>query len=390
MKRVCCAVLSILLLVSTCGCGGRKNDYLADYDQLWSDLEANYPFFPVLQEEKGVDAALVREKYRPYVEHVKTLEQFMNVLDLVFADLLCFAHLSLIHRDRYEMLCSSASYWTDDSFDPWLELLTDPLTAETYASLPLPEGGGQSSAAEVTCRYYPSLSAAYFHFPTMMPLAEGENEDLIADYLATLPEVKHIIIDVTGNGGGSTAYWANVIVKPFGGVYRSSFRIYYQDSPINTHYYGGRDLAFVSELNSGVKLPDFAVQLNAAYYEEACFDVDFGESVLKNGDNAKRWVLTDSRGYSATEQFVAFCKQTGWATLVGDPTGGDGLGGNPLLLRLERTGLLVYLTTAMAENPDGTLNALRGVVPDHSAMKEKKSPLALCRQLIDEENARGE
>ena len=389
MKRVLCGFLSALLLLSTCGCSGRNNDYLADYDQLWADLERNYPFFPVLQEEKGIDAVLIRETYRPYVEKAESLEQFMNVLEIMFSQLLHFAHLSLIRRDRYEILCSSASLLQDDSFAPWVELLNNPRTVETYASLPLPQNTTQSSAPEVTCRHYPSLSAAYFHFPAMTVFGDAEETTLIADYLSTLPEVKHVIIDVTGNGGGSSAYWENVIVRPFGGTYGASFEVYYQDSPINRHYYAQRELLPLTQWDEAT-VPTFAAELNAAYVEEVCWNMDFGESALTNGADAKRWVLTDSDGYSATESFAAFCQLTGWATLVGNPTGGDGLGGNPLLLRLERTGLLVYLTTAMAANPDGTLNALRGVTPDYSALKEKKSPLSLCLQLIDEENAKGE
>lgn len=391
MKRIAAAILTLLLLVPLFGCDATKfntKDFLTDYDQLWADLEENYPFFPVLQ-EKGVDVQAVREKYRPFVKNADTLEEFMDVLDLTFANLLCFAHLSLIHRDRYEILCNSVEHWLDDSFAPWATLLTDPRTAATYAALPpLQEPSGLQQKAKVTCRYYPSLSAAYFHFPVMTVFGENGDETLIADYLATLPEVEHIIIDVTGNGGGSSAYWENVIVRPFGGSYSGSFAVYYQDSLINRHYYAERDLVPISQWAEVT--PAFAAELNAAFVEENHWDVDFGESTLTNGADAKRWVLTDGRGYSATESFAAFCKLTGWATLVGDPTGGDGLGGNPLLLRLENTGLLVYLSTAMAANPDGSLNALRGVAPDYSAMKEKKQPLALCLQLIEEQSMRGE
>lgn len=383
MKRFVCFALVLTLLLPLCGCGGKSDAFLADYDQLWEDLEENYPFFPILK-ERGVDAQAIREEYRTYVEGAETVEEFMDVLDVMFGKLLNFAHLSLVRRDRYDLLVETMAQNTDGSFAPWNAVLTDPVTAELYASLPEPEAVQGQSGAEVVCRYYPFHRAAYFHFPAMTVLGEGADETLIADYLAKLPKVEHIIIDVTGNGGGSTAYWRDVIVRPFGGTWDGSYWVYYQNSPINQTYYADRDLIPLAQVG-GVKHPAFAKQLGAAFAEEARWGADFGAPTVTKGADAKRWVLTDGRGYSATEQFAAFCKMTGWATLVGSPTGGDGLSGNPLLLRLENTGLLVYLSTAMAANPDGTLNAAQGVSPDYSSAKEKMAPLTLCLQLIMEQ-----
>lgn len=161
-----------------------------------------------------------------------------------------------------------------------------------------------------------------------------------------------------------------------------TYRVFYQDSPMNQRYYADRELLPVSQ----TRLPDFADQLGAEAYEVILWKAEYGPSTLDSGAEAKRWVLTDG-GYSAAESFAAFCKLTGWATLVGNPTNGDGLGGNPLLLPLENTGLLVYLTTAMAENPDGGLNAQVGITPDYVLLpKDGRTPLELCKELIREEN----
>jgi len=389
-KRTILFLSLLFLLLSLLGCG--KADapeetipiqaasalFLEDYDQLWRDLEEDYPFFPIL-EEKGIDVAAVRDSYRLYVQKTATLEQFMNVLDRMFGKLQSFAHLFLFHKDTYEMMRETVA--EIEGFEPWRAVLSDPVTVKTYASLPEGSGGKAEEIPEVECRYYSELSAAYFRFPTMNPYAQERDEHIIADYLNQLPAVEHIIIDITGNPGGSSLYWENVITAPFGGSWTGSYRIFYQDSPINRQYYGDLELLPISQIT----IPSFAEQLGAELYETVQWNTDYGQTTLEQGAGAKRWVLTNG-GYSAAESFAGFCKLTGWATLVGKPTNGDGLGGNPLLLPLKNTGLLVYFTTAMAENPDGTLNAQQGITPDHVLLpKDDRSPLELCLDLIREE-----
>ena len=73
---------------------------------------------------------------------------------------------------------------------------------------------------------------------------------------------------------------------------------------------------------------------------------------------------------------------------MGEATGGDGLGGQPVLLPLENTGLLVYFSTAMGENPDGSLNTAQGVKPDYPCPpKENISALEYCLELIEKGSA---
>jgi len=395
-KRILPVFIVIFLLLSFPGCANAQSPeetipaqkastlFLEDYDQLWRDLEENYPFFPIL-EEKGIDVAAVRDSYRLYVQKTGTLEQFMGVLDRMFGKLQSFAHLFLIHPNTYEMMLDAMEGL--EGFEPWWEVLNAPVTVQTYAALP--GTGGSSGAGEipaVECRYYEDVAAAYFRFPTMNDYARERDAQVIADYLSQLPAVEHILIDVTNNSGGSSMYWENVIVKPFGGSWNGSYRIFYQDSPINRQYYGNQNLLPAEQ----IPLPSFAEQLGAELYETARWDVDYGPAELEEYTGAKRWVLTKG-GYSAAESFVGFCKLTGWATLVGTPTNGDGLGGNPLLLPLKNTGLLVYFTTAMAENPDGSLNAEQGVTPDHVLLpKDGRTPREFCLDLIREENRENE
>lgn len=76
------------------------------------------------------------------------------------------------------------------------------------------------------------------------------------------------------------------------------------------------------------------------------------------------WVLVDESVYSASESFVLFCQQTGFATLVGRTTGGDGIGAmDPVYLQLPNSGILIQYTVPFGLNPDGSSNEEMGTTP---------------------------
>ena len=84
------------------------------------------------------------------------------------------------------------------------------------------------------------------------------------------------------------------------------------------------------------------------------------------GMDAKRWVIVSGYVYSSSEKFAIYCKSTGWATLVGTTTGGDGIGVTPVFAKLDRTGLLIRFTADVGLNPTtGQPSAFSGTVPDY-------------------------
>lgn len=89
------------------------------------------------------------------------------------------------------------------------------------------------------------------------------------------------------------------------------------------------------------------------------------DTVLKKElQNARRWVIIDEQVYSSADSFASFCKNTGWATLVGKRTKGDGKGVAPVLITLPETGLLVRFSGIAVESSDDGINAVTGTGPD--------------------------
>lgn len=59
-----------------------------------------------------------------------------------------------------------------------------------------------------------------------------------------------------------------------------------------------------------------------------------------------------------------FCKDTGFATVVGENTGGDGGGTNVYETRLPNSGLLLRYRAMHGLNKDGSSNVEFGTTPD--------------------------
>lgn len=98
------------------------------------------------------------------------------------------------------------------------------------------------------------------------------------------------------------------------------------------------------------------------------------------------WVLTDPYVYSASEQFAVFCKDSGFATLVGQRTGGDGVGTSPMICVLPNSGVVYQFSIMNGVNLDGGSNEELGTAPDIE-VPEGEDALEACLRAIEEAGA---
>jgi len=68
--------------------------------------------------------------------------------------------------------------------------------------------------------------------------------------------------------------------------------------------------------------------------------------------------------YSSSESFINFCKVTGFATLVGHQTGGEGIGFDPIILSMPNSGILVAYSTIYGMDHSGRNSEEFGTTPD--------------------------
>ena len=391
--RTVALLLALCLLLSGCGDKGEtlpggeedpaapeaavkteftKEEFLADYDQLWADLEENYPFFPVL-EEKGIDVEGLRRSGRETIEsRVTTLEGFVWVLKVMFGQMRNFAHLSLVTPDIMEVYASAYTEGGGESLQPWYETVCQPQTAAIYARLydmdtdaaALPEAQADVYPP-VETRYLSEYQAVYFRFPSFHDTLVERDRDVVSGYLDSLGEVEisHVILDITGNMGGNDLYWMDHIVRTLGGGTCWRQDVFLSDTPVNRRFmYPYYAISPISSLPEDCEAPEFVEELGFTQYFPIYVDFSQAEERLPG---ARRWLLVDRQVYSAADAFAGFCKDTGWATLVGSATSGDGgKGVPPVMIPLENTGLLIWFSSVAGANSEGQLNTVYGTNPD--------------------------
>lgn len=371
-----------------------KEDFLADYDYMWEVLEENYLFFDIL-EERGIDVESLKKDTRQQIaERDIDLDDFIAVLEKLFQRMQCFAHLGLLQTDAYDVMYEYyCNVMAEDEFmRAWRTPLENPQTQAVYAYMKEEETDSQTVKEEWLPQgaYDSERKAVIFQIPTFEHMFIERDKDFFIDYLESLEgaEIKHIIFDITGNGGGSDYYWKENIIAPFGGSYECVFYLYLKDTPLSREYFleGQTEALPIADLPTDHMLPAFAENLGLTHFIAVQWqesnDAIFKKEILE----AKRWVLVDGKVYSAADTFCAFCKETGWASVVGERTLGDGIGYAPIMETLPNTGLLIRFSDVAGESDEGLLNAAVGTAPDYyTDIRKFEDPLTACKRLIDAE-----
>ena len=387
-KRTIGFILMVVLLIlyaSSVGEEQLKTDFtieelLADYDQLWDIMDNSYPFLPVL-EERGVGLEDLHRENRALIgSRVTDLKGFYWLLGDMFHRMENLAHLEVVSADIFKTYQSLA-----DQYDlPDKALVFDPQTRVTYSYLGADDKTDlYAQNVPVKTDYFPEVSAAYFRFPSFGTSIINKDNSLISECIAALPDVKHIIIDITGNAGGNTDYWQYTIVSVFAERYEWKNLSFVRITPLSAPFYHNNCLQLISALPDGFEKPDFVNAFGMTHYaagSETYPKADYtGRQITAP---LRRWLLVDEGVFSAAESFAGFCKNTGWATLVGRITRGDGARvRGPIMVRLNNTGLLARFTVESAVNEDASPNAVTGTIPDYPC-KPNESPLETCLRLI--------
>lgn len=381
-----CILLLILVSVTLVGCTSTENSVVSldreltteekieDFEYMYKTLEENYPFFKVNERVNEVNWLANKDEYEKRIRKTRNDEEFANELNMIICEL-HNDHTHLILKDDidyYYNIYVNDSYGLKKISKPWTKVLNEDKVKARYNfnKKRLKQSNKEnyeetSSSAEFTSDIIVPNEVAYLQIKKIYGSRIEEDEILIRNFLESVKNYPKLIIDIRGSRGGYNLYWVNNIVLPLiKEPLSTKYYVFAKNGENSKKFYKARNLNMksISELDEELvsKFPE-EVKTDFSYYSVFETQISPNDPVDFNG---KIYLLVDRRVYSSSDQLASFAKETGFATLVGERTGGDGIGIDPLLFSLPNSGLVVRYSSLLCLNPDYTINEEVQTTPD--------------------------
>lgn len=344
-----------------------------DFEYLYGVLRDNYPFFGVAERRYGVDWLAKHDEYVRRLCATADDTAYYRALNDILREL-HDGHLDFSPTIKYSKFKSVLDGLGPD-FEPWSRAMHRDSVRAVYWEQLLAKKDSRKKPLKEKSPSKQSSAQSYYNDTllcngkiALMRLSSLPYEKISADslriasFLSTISEADYLIIDIQGNGGGSELYWSRLVVsrlipKP---ITYSSTQIV-RGGEINREYspeFFEKAEPLTEDVCRG--LPDELYD-GTFYMRKYSREIEAREPVAFRG---KIFLLVGRKVFSSAGGWADFCKQTGWATVVGETTGVQGIGRDPIIISLPESGLLLRYPYCNGINADGTFNGEVGVRPD--------------------------
>lgn len=376
MKKFLSMIMVVIMFVMLGGCSSTNEESqlstkekVEDFEYMYKVIKEGYPFLEVNKRLNNEDWLANKDKYLEKIKNTTNDDEFVNVMTEIVMKL-NNGHTHIINdQDTYNFVKSVYSQAN------WCDFLDNEEVINRYKSIGSTEKSTKSPIIKKNVNVEDVIEGkiGYMHLPQMYMVSEGITKEdiekdmkIIDDYINTLENHQALIIDIRGNTGGSDSYWTNIVSKVTPKyIERKGYLAFKTESDIMRNYVNKKGI----ELKPIENLPKEV--LNNAPKEVLSQFSEFHESILgiKSNKTSKFkgniYLLVDKSVYSSSESFSIFCKDTGFATLIGETTGGDGGGVDPVLFNLKNSGLIVRMSSDMYLTGKGICNEEFKTTPDY-------------------------
>lgn len=361
-----------------------KTQISEDFDYLFNTIKQEYPLLEAQKNATGYDFIAEYDKHKAHIMRAKNPTEFFFLLNDVLGKLDNeHTHMMTKADVQYAIGIYSQKASDDYRFDIYTDLTRKALPTAYQTEIGMDaeqeKRARQAKIAEINANHATPQNVqtfdviphklAYLSIKdlTHFSLIEDSEKQQVKQFLQAVRDYPALIIDIRTNQGGDTRYWSNfllpaIINKPLSLDLYSFFK---QGEHINA-YQKTRPSVTAIDRQKLKNLPvsaDLAGILDKfAYQEIQPFLIKPADDSIKFG--GKIYLLVDNGVYSSAETLAIFAKYTGFATLVGQPTKGDGIGTEPMIMLLPNTHFAVRYAKQLGVAPNGTINAIAGTQPD--------------------------
>lgn len=336
--------------------------YIEDFEYLSKMLYETYPYFGVIQRQ-DIDINKKIKDYRKKVACLDNIDDFYQAMIDFTNEFQGNGHFNVITKEYYDYFLDAY----DDPHSPYHKALVSPSTQSFYD-----KGPDQSSKTEkkanVTILEYSDTSTAYIGIQSFDKAFIENDRKTLSDFYSNLNNYEHLIIDLRNNSGGSTSYAVENIIKPLATQdYSYTQHILFNDNDYSRPFL---EYAHKDDMQTTTPLSDFDLaqfpnlevdDMNKLSHIMSVKNVYLADG---SGYHGKIYVLVSPMVYSSSEAFVDFCKSSGFATIIGQPTGGDGIGFDPIIVSLPNSGIALKYSMHYGINSEGRNSEEFGTTPD--------------------------
>ncbi|AVP55900.1 hypothetical protein K144313037_p10700 (plasmid) [Clostridium tetani] len=390
-----------------------KKQALEDYDYMWNVLEKNYPCFNIIERKYGVNIKNVKNGYRKKIENREKVDfkYFNDILNRSINKFSDVAHLYVMDLNAYTRTRGVISAINKDeiknSSDDRDKVATNKKSEETYRYIYNISTGNNKIENTDFSNISEKLSnnknikakeidkdTAYIKIKSFDHYFIEKDKDRLLNFYKKNANKKNLVIDLTECNGGSDYYWIDNIVKPNLDkqlkLY-NQYALYKNGDIVNDEWvkkYGNNEYSKITtDFSEVLRLPKIRKEdLKDLKYLQKTNLVQYNlkpslKEKLFKGDI---YVLVSEWVQSSGANFVEYCKNTGFATLIGRATGGNSPAMSPFYDVLPNSGLMFSYQIDYKLNPDGTCNSEFGLAPD-IVSKENEEALDTFKRVTAEE-----
>lgn len=339
---------------------------LEDLDTLYEIIERNYPFFDFSKRLNNKDWFDNKRVHKRLIKNTKNDAEFYLAIERILGEI----------NDPNVRILSGYDYkWNyKNTYEHLLEV-DDLNNFGLYGALRNPtvmyrylfdgiEGIELYSQDNLETKVLIENELAYIRIEAMAGYDLLESDyNKIKLFLKDVEDYSKLIIDIRGNIGGKDEYWMELVGlltdQPLEAQYYSFFK---DGHRLEGDAYKVEGVTTIADLDEGI-LKDLPEELGKDFnfYKINNIKIDpLGEVNFKG----KVYLLVDGKVNLQAENFASFAKDTGFATLVGEATGGNKVFENIPIVFLRNTKFAITYPRELVINSERKINMEMKTIPD--------------------------